>query len=292
MPRVHAFSIPLLFVALSALAADNEDPRIIEGSTLAPDSVAVAYDVRGQGDPTLVFIHGWSCDREFWHNQVDLFAADYRIVTLDLPGHGKSGKNRESWSIADYAFDIRAVIEHLDLEKVILIGHSMGGPVSVETARLMPERVRGIICVDTLHDLERELKPEKMESFVQSFEDDFEGTIRGFFTAMSASGADSATVKWIVDKAVAADKEIAIALMSDFVNLDLKTSVAELEIPIRCINAAAQPPMRPATEIEKNRKYCDFDATLIESVGHFPHLEKPDVFNEELKAVLEKLASR
>jgi pimeloyl-ACP methyl ester carboxylesterase len=289
--RAPGLLVLLILVATSLLAPDEGVGEVIEGIAYAPDSVAIAYDVRGQGDPALVFVHCWSCDRTFWHNQVDVFAADHRVVTLDLPGHGESGTNRKSWSITGLAADLQVVIEQLGLEEVILIGHSMGGPISVEAARRMPDRVVGIICVDTLHDLEKRFTAEMMEPFLRQFEADFEGTMRGFFTSMLAAGADSSVTEWIVAKAVAADQEIAIALMRDFPNLDLKRSVSELSIPIRCINAAPRPPAGPPTEIETNRKYGDFDATLIEGVGHFLQLERPEEFNARLRDTLEELVS-
>jgi pimeloyl-ACP methyl ester carboxylesterase len=282
----------ILVAASPGIAADSGGSKIIEGVVSTPDGLEVVYDVRGEGDPTLLFVHCWSCDRSFWHNQVDLFAADYRIVTLDLPGHGESGRNREEWSIAGLALDVQAVIEHLDLQNVILVGHSMGGPVSVETARLLPDRIIGIICVDTLHNLEMEYTDEMMKPFVDRFEEDFKGTMRWFFSSIAAEGADSTTVQWILDKALAADKQVAVALMRDFPNLGLKERVAELSIPIRCINAAPNPPAAPVTEIETNQKYGDFDATLVEGVGHFIQLENPELFNEELRSVLRELAHR
>jgi pimeloyl-ACP methyl ester carboxylesterase len=85
-----------------------------------------------------VFVHCWACDRTYWREQVDVFAADHQVVTLDLAGHGESGAGRETWTVKGLAGDVQAVVEALDLERVILIGHSMGGPVSRRHAAYAP----------------------------------------------------------------------------------------------------------------------------------------------------------
>ena len=108
----------------------------------AKDGVPINYSVQGKGDPALVFIHCWSCDRHLWDNQVSVFAKEHRIVTIDLPGHGQSGQGRKSWSIENYADDVNVVITKLKLTRAILIGSSMGGPIALEATRRMPGKLR------------------------------------------------------------------------------------------------------------------------------------------------------
>jgi len=123
----------------------------------APDGVPIHYSVRGKGDPALVFVHCWSCDRKLWDNQVSVFSKDHRVVTIDLPGHGESGKGRKDWSIGGFGEDVKTVVGKLGLRRVVLIGSSMGGPVALEAARRMPERVVAIVPVDTLHNVEERI---------------------------------------------------------------------------------------------------------------------------------------
>ncbi|HSL83506.1 MAG TPA: alpha/beta fold hydrolase, partial [Thermoanaerobaculia bacterium] len=146
---MHASNTAPLALALAAALglpplASAADTATVE----AADGVPIVYEVSGPAEaagPALVFVHCWACDRTYWREQVDVFAADHRVVTLDLAGHGESGAGREAWTVTGLAGDVRAVVEALAreerLERVILIGHSMGGPVSLEAARLMPERV-------------------------------------------------------------------------------------------------------------------------------------------------------
>ena len=261
---------------------------VVSGSVTAADGLPVAYDVRGGGDVNLVFVHCWSCNREFWREQLDVFADDYRVVALDLGGHGQSPATRESWSILGLAQDVKAVADELELDNIVLIGHSMGGPVSLEAARLMSGRVIGVIAADTLHDADLKFPPDQAEQMIAAFEADFAGTMASMFAGMAAEGMDTGLRDWIVTKASNANPEVAVALLRDFGNLDFPALFSNAGVPIRAINAMSSV-MTPTTNIEGNRKYADFDATLMEDVGHFLQLENPQAFNRLLRVYLQEL---
>jgi pimeloyl-ACP methyl ester carboxylesterase len=287
MERAIALSLlaALVPAALSATEA---------ATVAAPDGVPIVYEVRGEaeaGEPALVFVHCWGCDRTYWREQLDVFAADYRVVAMDLAGHGESGTGRESWKILDLAGDVEAVADALGLERMILIGHSMGGPVALEAARRMPGRVIGVVAVDTLHNAEFEFPPEAVKQLIGAFEADFTGTVAGFVRGMYQPGADAAVVDWTVMKAQGTHQAAAIGLMRDFESLDFAAMFSAAKVPIRAINAAPAGPMQPVTEIEINRKYADFDAVLMAGVGHFLQLERPAELNAHLRAVVAELAA-
>ena len=119
------------------------------------DGVDIRYEVAGSGEPALVFVHGWSCDRSYWRAQTDHFEASHRVVAIDLGGHGESGLGRKDWTMAAFGGDVRAVVEALGLRKIVLVGHSMGGHVIVEATQLMPDRVAALVLVDTFEDVDR-----------------------------------------------------------------------------------------------------------------------------------------
>ncbi len=280
--------------ALWALAcrSDSEGGGVTQGTVNAPDGVSIAYDIRGSGDTALVFVHCWACDRSFWRWQLDAFAGDYRVVAVDLGGHGESGTNRTAWSLLELGGDVQAVVEALDLEHVILVGHSMGGPVALEAAHRMAGRVLGVVCVETMHNAEARVNPEQNEQAVRAMEENYPETIAGFIPMAFLDGADSAVVEWVIEKAVATHRPAAIGLVRDVVNLDPAALLSAAGVPVRAINAAPMPPAIPRTEIDINRRYADFDATIMEGVGHFPMLERPEEFNASLREVLEGFEAR
>ncbi len=85
------------------------------------DGVRIAYEVRGKGSLALVFVHGWSCNRGFWAGQMKPFSSQFKVVAVDLAGHGDSGRNREKWTIQSYGDDVAAVVKKLNLKRVILV---------------------------------------------------------------------------------------------------------------------------------------------------------------------------
>lgn len=285
--RVLAYSLFLLVIARPAFAGE-----IKRDTFRAADGVNIVYDVRGKGDTALVFIHGWTMDRQSWKHQLDAFADEYRVVALDLAGHSESGKDRAKWSIAGLADDVAGLIKKLELKRVIFVGHSMGGPVSLMTAKRVPENVIGIVGVDTLHNVEFKFPEEVSKKFMAGFEKDFKGTLRAAMKGMLPAKVDEKLVTWITEMSEKQDPKMAVGLMNDMSRLDLKAAMKEAGKPIRAINAAPETPFAIPTDLEVNRKYADFDAVIMKGVGHFPMLERPDEFNMKLRQVLKELSAK
>src|ERR1700683_1016011 len=263
-----------LAATVSVSAADLRTDSVESG-----DGVRIVYDVRGQGATTLLFVHCWAGDRFFWRDQADAFADEFRVVTLDLAGHGESGRNRNHWSILGLSEDVLAVANALKLERVILIGHSMGGPVSLEAARLLSGRVLGVVLVDTMHNVEVPRSMASAQADAEKLKTDFGGYL-GDLSSVFSKTTDPSIRHWVEKKAITADPTVCIALKLDTPNLDLKKLFINAGVPIRAINA--KPPIGDVTNVEGNRKYADYNAILMDNVGHFIQLERPKEFNENL----------
>jgi len=281
----------LLVVALASQLAACRRHRMqdMQGMHVQSfDDVSIVYDMKGEGEPTLVFIHGWCCNRGQWENQVPEFAQDHRVVALDLAGHGDSGNNRAAWTIPDYARDVEAVVTHLDLDDVILVGHSMGGPVALIAAARMPDRVIGVIGVDTLQDAEFEFPPGMIEQFAGMFEADFEGAMEQFFDNMYPK--DEPHNRDVADRlmrdAMENDPQMAADLMRQFGVLESRKIFAACPVAIYCINDDAP----NQTFAERNRKYNPrFHVVEMHDISHWPHLEKPAAFNALLHEQIEAI---
>ncbi len=278
-------NLTLMYLMLTSCASNLIEPT---GIVKSADDVSIYYEVRGQSDTAIVFVHCWSCNHEFWREQIDEFDDQYKVVTLDLGGHGKSSTNREAWTIAGLAQDVVAVINELNLNRIILVGQSMGGPVSLEVARRLPNKVIGIVAADTLHDAEYEFPPEQAEAMIAAFENDFVGTLTTMFNDASGKLIDPNLQQWILKKVTSADPNVAIALLRDYAYLDLPKMFSNAGVPIRAINAEPAP-MIPPTNVEVNQKYADYDAVIMKDVGHFLHLESPEQFNTYLHMYIEGL---
>src|SRR5215471_3133451 len=118
-------------------------------SAASVDGIAIHSTVRGSGPKTIVFVHGWTCDETSWRDQAPFFEKNYRVITLDLPGHGKSGSPAAGLLTMElFAKSIEAIRVEAKAGKIALVGHSMGTPVIREYARLYPSNVAALVPVD------------------------------------------------------------------------------------------------------------------------------------------------
>lgn len=156
------------------------------------DGVKIIYSVAGAGEPALLFIHGGLADRSFWDEQLKAFAGSHRAIALDLAGHGESGLDRKKWGIPEFGADVRAVVEAENLNRVVLIGNSLGGPTAVEAALLLPGRAIGVIGVDTFQSLDYRIEPAEAKERAETFRRDFPGSVKGMVRALFHPDADPA----------------------------------------------------------------------------------------------------
>jgi len=268
--------------------AASPPPGLAPGRHVAEtaDRVEMPYVVSGAGESTVVLVHCWMCDRTFWDAQIPVLQDRYRVVALDLPGHGEAGDNRQVWTVEGYGADVAGLLETLDLRHVVLVGHSMGGPVALKAAALARGRVDGIVAVETLHDADFEFDQPMVQQMVAMFDNDFRAActtmVEQTFVEPGAEALRAEVIRIGCDEANA---DTGKALIRDFTTLDMPALFREAGVPIRAINAATPNP----TRIEANRAYADFDAVLIEDVGHYLQMTRPDEFNAQLLSTLEGL---
>lgn len=106
------------------------------------------YEEYGHGAP-LVLVHGLGSSTRDWEKQIPVLSARYRLIVLDVRGHGRSDKPRERYSIGGFSADLGALIDHLDLGAVHLVGWSMGGMICFQLAVNEPARVKSVCIVNS-----------------------------------------------------------------------------------------------------------------------------------------------
>lgn len=257
----------------------------ITDSVRSGDGVLVSYQMAGDGPVSLVFVHGWSCDRSYWKEQLDYFARIYRVVALDLAGHGGSGLNRNDWTIEAFGGDVAAVISGLGLKHVVLVGHSMGGPVVVETARIVPEELLGLVVVDALQDPDAPgMRLDAVQGSVAPFEENFSDAMRNLVSAaMFVPQSDPDLKAWIVEDMASAPPEVGVGALRNTLLWPTRTrseGLAALRIPVRLINS----PLYPTDSAAAKR--FGMDVVIISGVGHFAMMEDPKTFNALLSSAM------
>jgi pimeloyl-ACP methyl ester carboxylesterase len=265
-----------------------EEPVIAVDHAVSADGVPIYYEAKGKGSPALVFIHGWSCDRSYWEVQVEHFRQNHKVVAVDLAGHGESGLERTNWTSAAFANDVIAVIEKLGLDQVILVGHSMGGMVMIEAARLRPDRIIGLVGADTLKNLEQEVTREMFDEFTAPFKENFPKAVDEFVRTMFPETADPELVDKIAADISSAPPEVGISAfdgMFDYWMNEMKVAANEIQVPVICINSDLE-----ENNLEGNKKYlATYELMLMPGVGHFVMNEDPEKFNQLLEEAIEKI---
>lgn len=257
--------------------------RETDNVAISSDGVKISFDVQGEGKPSLVLIHGWSNTRIIWDEQVSHFSEKYKVVNIDLPGFGESGNNRQNWSIASFGNDVAAVINKLDLEQVVLVGFSMGGPVAIETANTVSERVAGIVLVDNLQNVEMKYPPPVV-SYIDSVYMDLvtnptnEKLLSGGFYKRNPDSSFQRILALLKDAPTIGWSESLNDLLR-WMNEDLAASLKKCQAPIIAINSDMHP-----TNVEAFRKHVpSFRAKIVHEVGHLIMWDAPEEFNRLLE---------
>jgi pimeloyl-ACP methyl ester carboxylesterase len=251
--------------------------------------VNINYTDSKIGDTVLFFIHGWGINQTYWASQVAYFRKKYRVITIDLPGFGKSGKNRKSWTVEDYAKDVSAVITKLDLKNVILIGHSMSGSIIVETAIANPSNIIGIVGIDNLKDIGIVLTSKMKEEWAQFYNNarkDFKETVsQNMVQYLFAPSTDSSIRNRVSTDIQNSDTTMAIDCLENADKYPFVEKLKLLRKPVYLINSDLMP--TDTSAFKKNNIECHL--LNIGPTGHYPMLEKPDEFNLLLQKAIDSI---
>ncbi|QZE14981.1 alpha/beta hydrolase [Halosquirtibacter laminarini] len=257
--------------------------------TLQNNQVEIQYIEKGQGEISLLFIHGWCIDKSYWSHQIDYFSKQYHVYALDLPGFGGSKAEREEWSIEAYSEDIKAFIHELKMKNIVVIGHSMAGEIMLQTALSNNPNIIGIVGIDNFKLIDVVFPKEQLEQFDEFFEmlkKDFKNTAPQYADMALFSPTTTQEVKDRVKRDFSeSDSHVGYEtcmkqmefLMHDAPKLE------KLNYKLHLIHSDATP-----TNIEGLNDHCkeNFNIEVIPATGHYPMIEKPEAFNMILEKIL------
>lgn len=277
----------LLLLTVMSCQKKDEKPLIVR------DNAEINYNIYGDGGATLLFVHGAYIDQTYWKAQVDHFKDDYKVVTLDLPGHGKSGKGRKHWSVRGFADDVYTLIKKLQLKNVVLVGHSMGGDVILMEATYRPKNIIGFIGVDNFKSAgQPPTKSELVEiqKIERSLKMDFVNSNRDFARKYLVSDA---TPKELADRVINdfgnAYHPMADQLFPQLMKLyeDEKELLPELDFKVHLINSDNYPTDENAL---KRLAKSGYSVKETKATSHYPMVENPAEFNRLLQETLDEIA--
>lgn len=263
-----------------------------------------AYDltVSAQSGPTLVFVHGWLLSRRYWQPMVERLSPRHPCLTYDMRGFGDSQaiaptpitleSPPQQYTLAAYAEDLAALLAHLNLEQVWIIGHSLGGSVALWAAHLFPDQVQGVICINAGGGI---YLKEEFERFRAAGQQLVKFRPRWLsqmplldYVFARANVAHPVERRWgrqrLIDF-VAADADAALgALLDSTTEAEvhrLPQVVAQLRQPVHFIAGAADTVMEPKYVRHLASFHASFEpqgqnVTEIPDCGHLAMIEHPD----------------
>jgi pimeloyl-ACP methyl ester carboxylesterase len=276
-----------IFIYFLLLQGFSQQTEFVKSS----DGVNIAYQVYGDGNIPLVFVHGWCCDKSYWKEQTSYLKNQYKIVTVDLAGHGESGLGRKSYTIPMFAMDVSSVINKLGLNKFILIGHSMGVNVILEVAVNNLDKTLAIFPIDGYFEIpkvktEDELISYDKEQRSEWSKRDFQPYVYEWVRSWYHPESDSV----LMDK-IALDMSMndpfagidAIVTMMQWYYRDYPNSLKLIkDMPVINIESQFKP------NVEEFRNYgVNFQNFHMEGPGHFLHMSNPVEFNKILSEQLD-----
>lgn len=249
------------------------------------DGVAVAYEDTGSGSPTLFFIHGLAGDRSDFDDQVSYFADRYRVIAVDLPGNRGSGRGRASWTMAAYGEDVASVVDGLGLDDVVLVGHSLGGDVTVEAALRLGSRVRALIWLSSYRSLGAPKSRDQLDEWMAPFHTDFAAAADDLARRNFGPHADRDLVDGVAARVEAADRGMVIQLLEAKMHNEpaVLAGLAEITVPVVAINPDFKPSDRASFASH------GVELKIMAGIGHFVMLEDPDGLNELLETTIAAL---
>jgi pimeloyl-ACP methyl ester carboxylesterase len=265
--------------ALIALFALPASAATLDGMKINSSSV-------GTG-PTIVFVHGWTCDSSSWTGQVPAFSKDHRVITLDLPGHGKSASPQDGKLSMDlFARAVESVRAEAGADRIVLVGHSMGAPVIRQYAHLYPEHVAGLVAVDGPLDVRPFAAAELPPGFPPPLTGPEgraarENMIRSMFIAETPPALQEHVLKMML----AAPEATAVGAMNAMFDPAIRWTDVVRSPALTVYAGTANVPDPAATK----ELYPNHSATQVAGTGHFLMMEKPQEFNRLLAGFLDKI---
>ena len=257
-------------------------------ATIARNGIKLAYDDCGAGDPTIVLVHGWTCDRSFFAPQAEHFATRHRVVSVDLRGHGESDKPNEPYPIEAYADDIAYLIDQLGLGKVVAVGHSMGGLTVAKLAASHPHCVAAIAMVEPGPFA---LPPDVragFEAIANAIEAGNQEPRREFIrNNLFLPTSDPMFVEKVLSTMMAAPSHVAAGALRGIAAFDGPAVAADCKVP--ALHLAAVSPFNPPHLMSQWLPNVIHGQTV--GAGHLNQLEAPDQVNLMIESFMRHYVS-
>jgi pimeloyl-ACP methyl ester carboxylesterase len=248
-------------------------------------SKTYVYD-QGSGRTTFMLIHGAAYSHELWSKQLSSLSKTSRTIAIDLPGHGASDKlpSYQKISIQTYSDHVHAVLSKTKCQSAVLVGHSMGGAISMRCCLDHPNAIKALVLVGTGAKLG--VSPQILQGLLSNFEQTIAGKIGVWSFSESAK---ESLVEESVKVMLRCKPDIALADFEACNEFDIRDSVSRISVPTLVIvgNEDKMTPIRWSEFL--NSKIAGSEIRIIRNAGHMAMLEKYEEVNRAIESFVSKL---
>ncbi len=246
------------------------------------DGLSLYYERAGSGEPELLFVHGWCCDRTAFRPQFDYFAQTRSVTAVDLRGCGRSDRPEAGYSIPDFADDLSRLCAEVGIAKPVIVGHSLGGMIGVELAARHPSLARALVLVDPgpIDPLPETIK--LFSSFAEQLAGPSGEDVRRLYV-QDMGARDKDLARWIVDEMCAVPLPIATAVIRGVTAWNGVGALALCTIPTLLLRATLD---ATPDAIRLRAIKPDLEVGITVGAGHFHQLEVPEQVNAMIERFL------
>ena len=283
----------LTFLLLTLLTACSAPKPVSTMNTPTAEPLAspeLHYTLSGTGPITLVFVHGWCINGEYWNQQMERFKNRYQVLTLDLAGHGESPKIHGTMTMANYADGVIRLLKKLQIDNIILVGHSMSGNINLRVYQKMADKVIGFIGVDNFQVVGHQPSQPEMEQFTQIMNElrkDYKGSVREFAeSGLFHPATDSAVRNRVIADVANTDPTLSISTLESL-SMEYRYEqemLPEMSVPLLVV--ATEQSIHSDSSL---KQFCPngYKFWAIKNSGHYPMIEQPEEFNHLLNEAIE-----
>jgi pimeloyl-ACP methyl ester carboxylesterase len=241
------------------------------------------YDIgKSNKKDALILVHGWTCNADFWKDSISSFPG-YRVIAIDLPGHGKSDKPTVDYTMEYFARSIDAVMKHAKVQRAVLVGHSMGTPVIRQFYRIFPQETLGLIIVDGA------LRPfgprAAMEKYLAPLKTNYRVEDAKMVDGMLAPIKDQNLKATIREAMTSTPEHVGLSAWDGMID-DRIWIDDEIDVPVLAIMASGPWP----ADLENTYRTIapNLEFHMWTGVSHFLMMEKPKEFSETVNGFVAK----
>ena len=254
------------------------------------------FDIEGDSPEVLLFLHGWGVDRRIWRQQAKYFSGIFNVVSIDLPGHGKT-----SWkkiTLGEMAHDMKELLDFLGIKRLSIVGSSLGGLFAMKFYEHYPHFVKKLVFVGSMPKFSRSagypfgLDVSKIRKLGGQLETAYPEIVNIFFRSLFTKEERAGRrFKWL-QKFREFDTAPLKTALAEYLDVleheDLREVLRTIPIPMQFINGRGDEICTPQTVefLQELTPQARFD--FFDECGHFPFLSKPYEFNAVLEDFLRK----